>query len=60
MNIFENEKVREMFENEHFTSLELRPLFNHALPIQSRMFENISYVLRDGQITIIEKRNTNY
>ena len=56
MNIFENEQVKDMFENEHFTSLELRPLFNNALPIQSRMFENISYVLRDGQITIIEKR----
>lgn len=60
MNIFENEKVRELFEAEHFTSLELRPLFNHAQPIESRMIENISYVLRDGQITIIEKRKTNF
>lgn len=60
MNIFETEQVRKLFEAEHFTSLELRPLFNNALPIQSRMNENVSYILRDGQITIIEKRNTNY
>ena len=60
MNIFENEKVRELFEAEHFTSLELRPLFNHALPIESRTIENISYVLRNGQITIFEKRKTNF
>ena len=54
-NIFQDEKTQIMFENEEFTSLELKPLWNGKV-IESRKFQGIKYILRDGKIMILETR----
>lgn len=54
--IFENRKVKRMFEKENYTSEEFRHFMRSGGPIDSRHSKNISYILRDSQIKLIEKR----
>lgn len=54
--IFENKKVKKMFEEENYTSEEFRDFMKSGGPIDSRHSKNISYILRDSQIKLIEKR----
>ena len=54
--IFENRKVKKMFEAENYTSQEFRNFMRSGGTIQSRNNERVSYFLTNGQIVIINKR----
>ena len=54
--IFENRKVKKMFDEENYTSEEFRNFMKSGGPINSRHSNNIAYILRDSQIKLIEKR----
>lgn len=54
--IFENKKVKKMFEKENYTSEEFRDFMKSGVSIDSRHSKNIAYILRDSQIKLIEKR----
>lgn len=54
--IFENKKVKKMFEEENYTQDEFRNFMKSGFPIDSRHSNNIAYILRDSQIKLIEKR----
>ena len=54
--IFENRKVKKMFEAENYTSDEFRNFMKSGIPIQSRKNERILYSLTNGQIVVINKR----
>ena len=54
--IFENRKVKKMFEAENYTQDEFRNFMKSGGPIDSRHSKNIAYILRNSQISIIEKR----
>ena len=54
--IFENRQVKKMFEKENYTSEEFRNFMRSGGPIDSRHNKNISYILKDAQIKVIEKR----
>ena len=54
--IFENRKVKKMFDEENYTQDEFRNFMKSGGPINSRHSKNISYILRDSQIRLIEKR----
>ena len=54
-NLFENEKTQKMFEDEKFTSKELKILWS-GREIESRKLENVKYILRNGKIIILETR----
>lgn len=54
--IFENRKVKKMFDEENYTQEEFRNFMKSGGPIDSRNSKNIAYILRDSQIKLIEKR----
>lgn len=54
--IFENRKVKKMFEAENYTQDEFRNFMKSGIPIQSRNNERILYSLTNGQIVVINKR----
>lgn len=54
-NLFENEKTQKMFENENFSSKELKILWS-GREIESRKHEKIKYILHNGKIKILETR----
>lgn len=54
--IFENRKVKKMFDAENYTKEEFRNFMKSGVPIDSRHSNNIAYILRDSQIKLIEKR----
>lgn len=54
--IFENRKVKKMFDEENYTQDEFRSFMKSGGPIDSRHSNNIAYILRDAQIKLIEKR----
>ena len=53
--LFQNKKIQKMFENEKFTSKELKILWS-GREIESRKLENVKYILRNGKIIILETR----
>ena len=53
--LFQNKKIQKMFENEKFTSKELKILWS-GREISSRKLENIKYILRNAKIEILETR----
>lgn len=54
-NLFQNKKIKKMFENEKFTSKELKILWS-GREIESRKIEGVKYIIRDGKIIILETR----
>lgn len=54
--IFQNRKVKKMFDEENYTKDEFRNFMKSGGPINSRHSKNIAYILRDSQIKLIEKR----
>ena len=54
-NLFENEKTQKMFEDEKFTSKELKILWS-GREIESRKLEGVKYILRNAKIIILETR----
>lgn len=54
--IFATHKIKKMFEAENYTKEEFYDLTKRGKPIQSRNNRRIMYILREGQIQIIEKR----
>ena len=54
--IFENRKVKKMFDEENYTKDEFRNFMKSGIPIQSRNNERILYSLTNGQIVVINKR----
>ena len=53
--LFQNKKIQKMFENEKFTSKELKILWS-GREIESRKLEGVKYIIRDGKIIILEIR----
>lgn len=53
--LFQNKKIQKMFENEKFTSKELKILWS-GREIESRKLENVKYILRNAKIEILETR----
>lgn len=53
--LFQNKKIQKMFENEKFTSKELKILWS-GREIESRKLEGVKYIIRDGKIIILETR----
>lgn len=53
--LFQNKKIQKMFENEKFTSKELKILWS-GREIESRKIEGVKYIIRDGKIIILETR----
>ena len=53
--IFENRKVKKMFEAENYTSEEFRSFMKSGFPIQSRNNERVMYQLTNGHIVVINK-----
>ena len=53
--LFQNKKIQKMFENEKFTSKELKILWS-GREIESRKLENVRYILRNAKIEILETR----
>ena len=53
--LFQNKKIQKMFENEKFTSKELKILWS-GREIESRKLENVKYILRNAKIIILETR----
>ena len=53
--LFQNKKIQKMFENEKFTSKELKILWS-GREIESRKLENVLYILRNAKIEILETR----
>ena len=54
--IFSTHKVKKLFEAENYTAQEFRDFMKSGGPIDSRHSNNIAYILRDSQISVIEKR----
>ena len=53
--LFQNKKIQKMFENEKFTSKELKILWS-GREIESRKLENVKYILRNAKIIMLETR----
>ncbi len=53
--LFQNKKIQKMFENEKFTSKELKILWS-GREIESRKLENVKYILKNAKIEILETR----
>ncbi len=53
--LFQNKKIQKMFENEKFTSKELKILWS-GREIESRKLEGVKYILRNAKIEILETR----
>lgn len=53
--LFQNKKIKKMFENEKFTSKELKILWS-GREIESRKLEGVKYILRNAKIEILETR----
>lgn len=54
--VFLNKKVRELFESEGYTTEEWRAVMKAGAMLKSRMHERMAYILREGQIEILNLR----
>lgn len=54
--IFQSSKVKKMFETEQYTGIELEQFWKQGAAIGSRHHQHLKYIIREGQIQIIEQR----
>lgn len=54
--VFQNKRVKELFESEGYTTDEWRAMMKAGAMLKSRMHERMAYILREGHIQILNLR----
>lgn len=54
--VFQNKKVKELFESEGYTTEEWKNLMKSGSMLRSRKYERMAYILSDGKINILNLR----
>lgn len=54
--VFQNKKVKELFESEGYTTDEWRTMMKAGAMLRSRRYERMAYILQDGCIKILNLR----
>ena len=57
MKIYAKRKVEKLFDAEGYTAKELKSFFKNNETLKSRVYENTSYSIQEGEIKLQTKEN---
>ena len=57
MKIYAKRKVEKLFDAEGYTAKELKSFFKNNETLKSRVYENTSYFIQEGEIKLQTKEN---